>query len=165
MKQAKYPDEVREQVLALVASGLTALQAARQVGVPVSTAYFWVNRANEDDEDFQAARAVERQKMVEKTWSAASKGVDAIEKQMTDVQLEREQLQFVLRKIVADGRLDEETRAAVCDIVQNYTGVGLRDLTSATKTMYELNRDLKQAQDSSGQTVMVEFEDAEEYAG
>ena len=45
MKNSKYPDEVREQLLALVAGGTNVNQAAKQMGVPDSTAYYWVSRA------------------------------------------------------------------------------------------------------------------------
>ena len=167
MKNSKYPDEVREQLLALVAGGTNVNQAAKQMGVPDSTAYYWVSRAEEDDEDYIAARHAAKKKVVEKAWGCVEKGVDAIDRQLTAAQLENYQLQTVLSKIVSNGTIDEEDRAALVDIVKNFQGVGLRDLTAATKAMQELHGtlDSQLRESDGGQTILVEFGGMEDYAG
>lgn len=167
MKNSKYPDEVREQLLALVAGGTNVNQAAKQLGVPDSTAYYWVSRAEEDDEDYIAARHAAKKKVVEKAWGCVEKGVDAIDRQLTAAQLENYQLQTVLSKIVANGTIDEVDREALVDIVKNFQGVGLRDLTAATKAMQELHGtlDSQLRESDGGQTILVEFGGMEDYAG
>ena len=53
---SKYDTEVKERVLALWASGINARKVSKTVGVPYSTVLDWIHTAQEEDEDFLAAR-------------------------------------------------------------------------------------------------------------
>lgn len=53
-----YALEIKRQLVDLVANGLSIPQAAKQLKIPVSTAYDWINAYNKDEKKFFATKAV-----------------------------------------------------------------------------------------------------------
>ena len=81
---SKYEPEVKERVLALYASGMTALKVAKQVGVPYSTALDWIHTAQDEDEDFVAARREAKRRAINKAWQSVQLGINAINRQVAN---------------------------------------------------------------------------------
>lgn len=163
---SKYEPEVKERVLALYASGMTALKVAKQVGVPYSTALDWIHTAQDEDEDFVAARREAKRRAINKAWQSVQLGINAINRQVKAANRSRADIDKVITKIVKRGDLSEEDRKLLVEIIHNYADVGIRDLTGATKAMFEMQDALENRLNGGdgGQLVMIEFGDAEEYA-
>lgn len=163
---SKYDPEIKERVLALYASGVTALKASKEVGVPYSTALDWIHTAQEDDEDFVAARREAKRRAINKAWGTVQAGINAINLQVKAANRSRAEIDKVITKVLKRGDLEEADRELLMHIVENYHDVGIRDLTSATKAMFEMQDALESRLTGagSGQMVMIEFGDAEDYA-
>ena len=59
-KWTPWSSREREQVLELVRKGLTIKEAARQVGVPYLTAYFWVRKGTRSWDEYALTRQARR---------------------------------------------------------------------------------------------------------
>ena len=163
---SKYDPEIKERVLALYASGVNARKAAMQVGVPYSTALDWIHTAEEGDEDFVAARREAKRRAINKAWNSVQTGINAINRQVKAANRSRAEIDKVITKVLKRGDLEEADRELLMNIIKNYADVGIRDLTSATKAMFEMQDALESRLTGadSGQMVMIEFGDAEDYA-
>nr|WP_300129917.1 helix-turn-helix domain-containing protein [uncultured Butyricicoccus sp.] len=164
---SKYDTEVKERVLALWASGINARKVSKTVGVPYSTVLDWIHTAQEEDEDFLAARREAKRRAVHRAWDSVQNGINAINKQVKAANRSRAEIDKVINKIAKRGDLTEDDRQALVHIIRNYTDIGIRELTNATKVMFELQDALEtRLTDGTGtQMVMIEFDDAEDYAG
>lgn len=166
MMGSKYDPEIKERVLALYASGVNARKAAKQVGVPYSTALDWIHTAQEDDEDFVAARREAKRRAINTAWNSVQTGINAINRQVKAANRSRAEIDKVITKVLKRGDLEEADHELLMNIIKNYADVGIRDLTSATKAMFEMQDALESRLTGaeSGQMVMIEFGDAEDYA-
>lgn len=168
MKGSKYTDEQRERALALIASGLTATATAKQMGIPKSTVCHWYNTAEEDDEDFRAARTEERRKLVKRCNNIVTKSIGAIDRKVMDAAKETKTMSEGLRiiaKAAKDGviALDESEVKLLRSAMLDYTGVGMRDLAAVVKAIDEKTERLEnQISGGANDGVQVEFAEATE---
>lgn len=135
---SKYDPITKERALALIASGLSITRAAKQMGIPKSTVADWWHSQGDADEDAIAARREARRasilkcgRIVDKALTTLDRKISAAGRECRDVD---EGLK-VLRKAAKDGviGLSEDEIKSLQKIVQDYTGVGLRELSGTVK--------------------------------
>lgn len=165
MMGSKYDDSIREKALAMVAGGTSATKVAQAIGVPRSTVYDWIHTAQEADEDFLAARREARRRAVSKAWSGVEVGIGAISRQVRAANAERAALEKALTRLAGDGQLEEADRERLIRIAREYTGIGLRDLTHATRELYAMHNALDaELHGDSAQGVQIDFGGMEDLA-
>lgn len=168
MKGSKYTDEQRERALALIASGLTATAAAKQMGIPKSTVCHWYNTAEEDDEDFRAFRTEERRRLVKRCNKIVTNSIGAIDRKVMDAARGTKLMNEGLRVIEQAAEfgaiaLKETDVALLKSAYTHYTGVGLRDLAATLKAIDEKTERLEnQISGGANDGVQVEFAEATE---
>lgn len=173
MMGSKYDEETREKAIALVASGKSYMQVSKIIGVPKSTVADWYNRRMEDDEDFLAARAEARRASIKKCGKIIDRAMNAIDLKVSaasrETKLVREGIE-VLRRAARDGyvSMTEDDVKKIREIIGEYTGVGLRDLSTTLKDIAahqdKLERDVMGGDAVSAVQVTLDG-DAEDFAG
>lgn len=168
---SKYDQKIKDEALALVASGVSITNAACRLRIPKSTLADWVHTQNESDEDGVAARREIRRKQIagarrsetrccvrstarprppRRTPGAINDGL------------------AVLEKAARDGviSLSEAEVASLRNVVTDYTGVGLRELAGTMKDVAARQETLEQhLGEKDGTGVQITFvEGAEELA-
>ena len=139
---SKYTDEQRQQFAALLASGLSASAAGKELGIPKSTACAWAQRLIEESDDYAAERELEVRRMVKRCFKIARGSLGAIDKQVAAAAADGKRISAglkVLAKAEKDGMvaLTAEDIKQLREIIENYTGVGLRDLAATIKAVDE----------------------------
>ena len=135
---SKYDPITKERALALIASGLSITKAAKQMGIPKSTVADWWHSQGDADEDAIAARREARRASILKCGKIVDKGLSTLERRITAAGRECKDVDEglkVLRKAAKDGviGLSEDEIKSLQKIVQDYTGVGLRELSGTVK--------------------------------
>lgn len=164
---SKYTDEQRQQFAALLASGLSASAAGKELGIPKSTACAWAQRLIEESDDYAAERELEVRRMVKRCFKIARGSLGAIDKQVTAAAADGKRISEGLKMLskLAKAKKDEKKSAddvvqltdkdimLLREIINNYTGVGLRDLAATIKAVDEkqarLESQLRQVDDSA----------------
>lgn len=168
MARGKYDDATREQALAMCAKkGMTAAKVAKEMGIPRATVYNWVHTAEEQDEDFVAARREARRKLVKKAMGIVDDGLTAVGRQVRSAAEDRSRIDRLIAAVGADPYLDDDTRASIRTIVRDYAGVSMGDLTRAVKeagAMESKFMDELLGKDGGPQTIQISFADMGEAA-
>lgn len=173
MQGSKYTDEQRERALALVASGMSCTEAARQTGIPKSTVSHWWNTQAQDSEDVVAARMEARRRSIAKCGKIVDKALGAIDRKVTAAAHECKTVadgMAVLRKAARDGviGLTEDEVKALQNVVKDYTGVGLREMSATMTDICKMQESLeKQVQggDTAASVQVMFAGDSEGLAG
>ncbi|MGL5512331.1 MAG: helix-turn-helix domain-containing protein, partial [Sporomusa sp.] len=114
MTGSKYPDEVREQALALCATrGMTPKKVAEKLCLPPSTVYDWCNKADKSDPEFVYQRRKKKKQIVDRAMKIVDAGVAAIERQVVDAGRQRRQLHLLAAKAEDDPFLSDSERKAI----------------------------------------------------
>lgn len=166
MVGSKYTDEQRQQFAALLASGLSASAAGKELGIPKSTACAWAQRLIEESDDYAAERELEVRRMVKRCMKIARGSLSAIDKQVTAAAADSKRIAAglkVLTKAEKDGMvsLTAVDVKLLREIIDNYTGVGLRDLAVTIKAVDEKQARLEsqlRRQNEAVQTETATFE-------
>lgn len=142
MQGSKYTDEQRQKFAAMMLAGMSQTEAARELGIPKSTASCWAQRLADESDEYAAERELERRKLVRRCMKITRTAVGAIDKQITAAAGDGKRIAKglkVIAKAEKDGMiaLTEEDVKALREIVSEYTGVGLRDLAATIKAMDE----------------------------
>lgn len=156
MKGSKYNENEREQALAMIASGLTISKVSKIMDIPRSTIADWHYKAQLDDDDFLAARRENRRKMVNKSWKVVEQGLNGMDKQVKAAAYEKKQIDSVIQKILKSDSIDDKTSNLIIQIVTDYTGISLSQLSRATKSAYEIHQDLEKDEQTSSDGTTVE---------
>ena len=132
---SKYDARTKEQALALIASGVSITNAAKQLQIPKSTVADWWNTQGDADEDAVAARREARRASILKCGKIVDKALAALDKRVAAAGREARDMDEglkVLKKAAKDGviGLSEDEVKSLQKIVQDYTGIGLRELTT-----------------------------------
>lgn len=135
---SKYDGHTKEQAIALIASGVSITNTAKQMGIPKSTVADWWHSQGDADEDAIAARREARRASILKCGKIVDKGLQTLERRITAAGRECKDVDEglkVLRKAAKDGviGLSEDEIKSLQKIVQDYTGVGLRELSGTVK--------------------------------
>ena len=130
---SKYDARTKEQALALIASGVSITNAAKQLQIPKSTVADWWNTQGDADEDAVAARREARRASILKCGKIVDKALAALDKRVAAAGREARDMDEglkVLKKAAKDGviGLSEDEVKSLQKIVQDYTGIGLREL-------------------------------------
>lgn len=146
---SKYDPITKERALALIASGLTITNAARQLGIPKSTVADWWHSQGDADEDAIAARREARRASILKCGRIVDKALTALDRKVTAAGRECRDVDAglsALRKAAKDGviALDEADVRSLQKIIAEYTGVGLRELSGAVKDIAQQQAALEQ---------------------
>lgn len=165
MMGSKYSDAQREQALAMLVGGMSVTRVAAAMKIPKATISDWKRRAESDDEDFVAARREEREKLVAQSFKIVRKGLAGVEKQIGAAAREKAEVDKVILRILGDGGIDEQTRDMMVKIVRDYSGVGLGELTRATKDIFGMHEQLAAGLDEQSAGVQITFESGEDLAG
>lgn len=165
MMGSKYSDAQREQALAMLVGGMTVTKVAETMKIPKATISDWKRRAESDDEDFVAARREEREKLVAQSFKIVKKGLAGVERQIGNAAREKIEVDKVIIRILGDGGIDDETRDMMVKIVRGYSGVGLGELTRATKDIFGMHEQLAAGLDEQSAGVQITFESGEDLAG
>lgn len=135
---SKYDQKIKDEALALVASGVSITNAACRMRIPKSTLADWVHTQNEGDEDGVAARREIRRKQIARCEKIGDKVLRALDRK-AEAAVERTKTVndglAVLEKAAKDGviALTEAEIAGLRDVVKDYTGIGLRELAGTMK--------------------------------
>lgn len=175
MVGSKYTDEQRQRFAALLASGLSASAAGKELSIPKSTACAWAQRLIEESDDYAAERELEVRRMVKRCFKIARGSLGAIDKQVTAAAADGKRISEGLKVLSKLAKVKKDEKESADDVVQltdkdimllreiinNYTGVGLRDLAATIKAVDEkqarLESQLRQ-QDEAAQTETAAFD-------
>lgn len=165
MVGSKYNDSQREQALAMLANGMTVTKVAGIMGIPKQTISNWKCRAEEDDEDFRAARELEKRRIVKQAYGIFKSAMTLTGKQVQAAKKSRAEVDELCDRILCSGA-DEEIVKAMQKIVREHYGLSARDTVAVMNAVYERGEALRQSmnENADGQTVLVEFAGAEEFA-
>lgn len=157
---SKYDSATKEQALALIASGLSITKAAKQMGIPKSTVADWWNTQNEGDEDAIAARREARRSSIKKCGKIVDNALAVLQKKVTAAGNECKEMDYILGVLSEKAQDDEieltkQEVESLRNIIKNYTGTGVRELSSVVK-------DIAQQQLSMEQQMLDEPDDAPE---
>ena len=146
---SKYDARTKEQALALIASGVSITNAARQLQIPKSTVVDWWNTQGDADEDAIAARREARRASILKCGKIVDKALAALDKRVAAAGREARDMDEglkVLKKAAKDGviGLSEDEVKSLQKIVQDYTGIGLRELSGTVKDIAQQQLTLEQ---------------------
>ena len=97
--------------------------------MPYSTALDWIHTAQEDDEDFVAARREAKRRAINTAWNSVQTGINAINRQVKAANRSRAEIDKVITKVLKRGDLEESDRELLMNIIKNYADVGISDLT------------------------------------
>ena len=146
---SKYDQKIKDEALALIASGVKISNASVRLGIPKSTLSDWVHTQNESDEDGVAARREIRRKQIARCETIGDKVLRALyrkaEAAAKDTRTINDGL-AVLEKAAKDGviGLSEAEVASLRNVVSDYTGVGLRELAGTMKDVAARQETLEQ---------------------
>ena len=135
---SKYDQKIKDEALALVASGVSITNAACRLRIPKSTLADWVHTQNECDEDGVAARREIRRKQIARCEKIGDKVLRALDRKAKAAVKGTKTVNdglAVLEKAAKDGviALTEAEIAGLRDVVKDYTGIGLRELAGTMK--------------------------------
>ena len=159
---SKYDARTKEQALALIASGVSITNAAKQLQIPKSTVADWWNTQGDADEDAVAARREARRASILKCGKIVDKALAALDKRVAAAGREARDMDEglkVLKKAAKDGviGLSEDEVKSLQKIVQDYTGIGLRELSGTVKDIAQ--------QQAALETQMLDAPDAAPHFG
>lgn len=164
---SKYNQKIKDEALALVASGVSITNAACRMRIPKSTLADWVHTQNESDEDGVAARREIRRKQIARCEKIGDKVLRALDRK-AEAAAKDTRTMAVLEKAAKDGviALSEAEVASLRNVVSDYTGVGLRELAGTMKDVAARQETLEQhLGEKDGTGVQITFVDgAEELA-
>ena len=135
---SKYDQKIKDEALALIASGVKISNASVRLGIPKSTLSDWVHTQNESDEDGVAARREIRRKQIAKCERIVDKALKAIDGKVNAAANEGKAVQDgmkILEKAAAQGvhGLTPADVDKLRELMDNYTGVHLRELSGVLK--------------------------------
>lgn len=142
MTGSKYSDEQREQFRALLLTGMSASAAAREMGLPVSTACCWAQRMEDESDDYAHERELEKRKLVRKCMKVYGDSIAVMEQRIAAAAADQQRIEDglkVIRKAARDGMigLAVEDVEMIKKLIGGYTGIKLRDLAATVKAMGE----------------------------
>ena len=141
--------KIKDEALALVASGVSITNAACRMRIPKSTLADWVHTQNESDEDGVAARREIRRKQIARCEKIGDKVLRALDRKAEAAAKDTRTIKdglAVLEKAAKDGviGLSEAEVASLRNVVSDYTGVGLRELAGTMKDVAARQETLEQ---------------------
>ena len=151
---SKYDQKIKDEALALIASGVKISNASVRLGIPKSTLSDWVHTQNESDEDGVAARREIRRKQIARCEKIGDKVLRALDRKAEAAAKDTRTINdglAVLALAAEDG---------------DYTGVGLRELAGTMTDVAARQESLEQhLGEKDGTGVQITFVDgAEELA-
>ena len=166
MVGSKYKDATREQALAMLAGGMKVGDVARIMKIPKQTISNWKCRAEEDDEDFRAAREMEKRKVVETAFGIFQDALKLVGGQVKAAKKSQADVDKICRAILASGA-DENTVKMMEKIVREHYAMSTKDVVGVMNAVFDRGEAVRRsmAEAGDGQTMLVEFGDAEEFAG
>lgn len=166
MVGSKYKDETREQALAMLATGMRVTKVAEITGIPKQTISNWKCRAEEDDEDFRAARELEKRKVVETAFGIFQDALKLVGGQVKAAKKSQQDVEKICQAILVSGA-DGETIELMQKIVREHYAMSTKDVVGVMNAVYDRGEAVRRsmAETGEGQTVLVEFGGNEEYAG
>ena len=167
MVGSKYKDSDREEALAMLATGMKVSEVSRIKGIPKQTISNWKCRAEEEDEDFRAQREMEKRKVVEMAWKICRDAYGIVGGQVKAAKKSQAEVNKICGAIFASGHVDEFTAKAMERIVREHYGMSTKDALSVLNTMMEQGENIRRSMGDAegGQTMLVEFAGAEDWAG
>lgn len=146
---SKYDSATKEKALALIASGLSITKAAKQMGIPKSTVSDWWNTQNEGDEDAIAARREARRLSIMKCGKIVDGALAVLQKKVKAAGNECKEMDYILGVLSDKAKDDEidltkEEVDALRKIIKDYTGTGVRELSSVVKEIAQQQLSMEQ---------------------
>ena len=167
---SKYDQKIKDEALALIASGVKISNASVRLGIPKSTLSDWVHTQNESDEDGVAARREIRRKQIARCEKIGDKVLRALDLKASAAVKDTKALDAgleVLEKAAKDGMLGlcEADVDKLREAVKDYTGIGLRELAGTMKDVAARQETLEaHLSESSGENAQITFMSPDEEA-
>ena len=108
---SKYDQKIKDEALALIASGVKISNASVRLGIPKSTLSDWVHTQNESDEDGVAARREIRRKQIARCEKIGDKVLRALDRKAEAAAKDTRTINdglAVLEKAAMNRKLEEE---------------------------------------------------------
>lgn len=167
---SKYDQKIKDEALALIASGVKISNASVRLGIPKSTLSDWVHTQNESDEDGVAARREIRRKQIARCEKIGDKVLRALDLKASAAVKDTKKLDAgleVLEKAASQGvhGLRPEDVDKLREAVKDYTGVGLRELAGTMKDVAARQETLEQhLGEGSSENAQITFASPDEEA-
>ena len=167
MVGSKYKDDVREEALAMLATGMSVSEVARIKKIPKQTISGWKCRAEVDDPRFREQRELQKSKAIEAAWKIYEDAYKIVGGQVKNAKKSQAQVNKICGAILSSGFVDGETAKAMERLVRDHYGMTTKDLLGVMNTMKDHGESLRAGinETEGGQTMLVEFGGAEEWAG
>ena len=122
----KYPQEIKEKALALLAVNTNVSAVARELGLPRSTIVTWQQEA-QNDEDFGKLREQKKEDFINGAWDIVMRAQRLIAKRLDRAEKDDEKLDILLDEIecIPDEELSDAQRRV---LVKRITDLKLEDI-------------------------------------
>ncbi|MBR2474173.1 MAG: transposase [Clostridia bacterium] len=122
----KYPQEIKEKALALLAVNTNVSAVARELGLPRSTIVTWQQEA-ENDEDFGKLRQQKKEEFISGAWDIVMRAQRLINRRLDRAEKEEAELDRLLDEVecMSDDELSDAQRRV---LVKRITDLKLDDI-------------------------------------
>ena len=163
MGNYKYPDRIKEEVLAKLALNIPMLQLSREYEIPVTTISSWKKEAMEKSDEFENLRKENKAKFVNNAWNLINDAMAVAQKRVGRSKDFEENVDIVANTIKKNSnKLCEDLGIGYFDLLnlvkelQQMKTIKVGELSTLIGTMYD-----KQAlaSDEPTENVNVKLED------
>lgn len=122
----KYPQEIKEKALALLAVNTNVSAVARELGLPRSTIVTWQQEA-QNDEDFGKLREQKKEEFINGAWDIVMRAQRLIAKRLDRAEKDDERLDMLLDEVedMSDDDISDAQRRV---LVKRITDLKLDDI-------------------------------------
>lgn len=134
----KYPQEIKEKALALLAVNTNVSAVARELGLPRSTIVTWQQEA-QNDEDFGKLREQKKEEFINGAWDIVMRAQRLIAKRLDRAEKDDERLDMLLDEVedMSDDDISDAQRRAIVKRISDLKLDDIGKLGTVMGTMFD----------------------------
>ena len=109
----KFGAEIREKALALLASGKSVPDVARELGLKYSTVYGWNVKQGTDDPHFEELKSLKKEEFIKNAWNCVMESQSLIMKRLERARRSEEAIDKLIDEVESDSDLSYPERKAL----------------------------------------------------
>ena len=133
----KFSAEIREKALALLASGKSVPEVAKECNLNYNTVYGWNVRQGKDDPRFEELKSQKKEEFIQNAWACVMKSQSLIMKWLERAQASEEAIDKLIDEVESDPDLSYPERKA---LISKLAAIKLDDVSKLgviMGTMYD----------------------------
>lgn len=132
----KYGEAIRERAIAMVMSGKTISDTAREMKLAYTTVYAWIKTLQEEP-NFEELREIKRQQFITNAWNCVMKAQNLLQRKLDRATDEEAAIDTLIEIVNSDAELDGIERRS---LINKLSAIRLDDagkLATVIGTMYD----------------------------